>query len=358
MYQSKNYASEIKPCTVEAKSITFNSANQAVVKFYNNNANDYAEATVSVSVDENRRLVSTDDSYEHEAFRRNANVGISNIAVICDNAATFVDNYSDNTTEEDKVDYTVTNNFSYSVPAIKTDNLNKVVGQSFTFNAGTAVVEGVNVVVRFSSREVSAIMHNGKDYRNNAPKCEVEVKTIRFISAEKAEITFVHENESVTAEVSVDVKAAETVQGRIVNMWVTDSYDEIRTYVSTDLHILVENNGSYTVYSRNVNSSNWTMTSLTAAEAQSVMSSGRAMAWAMPGAIGTVSYIQSSKSQTGYVITYYYANGSAAKIMGDAEAALNGKAFENPVKATGKESGDVWTINYNGSVYTFAGTIK
>ena len=40
--------------------------------------------------------------------------------------------------------------------------------------------------------------------------------------------------------------------------------------------------------------------------------------------------------------------------MGDAEAALNGKPFECPVKATGsKADGGLWSIKYNGSVNYF-----
>ena len=493
-------------CKVEAKTITFVSASEAVVKFYDNNANDYAEATVSVSVEENRRLLSTDDSYNHIAFRRNAEVSGAVIAVTCDNMASFVDNYSDGTTENENVDYTVVNNFSYVVPSIVVNNIANLLGQSYSFNAGTAAIEGVNVSVKFTSREVSAIMHNGKDYRSNAPQCEVvpvsititsqTTATVRFedrnnssdyseavlpitveeqatvvdvarsyahiafdqnavvannslsvicnnkatqtkiwsngttseasvdytvtnrfvysmpmmpasakgqtfrfnagtavvegynvnvnfssreVSAimfdgvdyrseapvcevnvatitfgdKNATITFEEGNETIVAVIPVDYIEGEIIVGEIVGAWITDSYNG-RTYVSTDLHILAKQaDGTYVAYSRNVNETSFSTTVLTASEGNNVLSSGRAMAWAKPGTLGTVSYVKSDKASTGYVIMYYYLNGSGANILGDAEAALNGKPFAEPVKAIGAMADGMWSISYNGTTYYF-----
>ncbi len=505
MHNGQDYASEITPCKVEARTITFVSANEAIVKFYDKDANDYAEATVAVSVSENRRLVSTDDSYAHIAFRRNAEVSGSNIAVTCDNEASFVDNYSDGTTETDNVNYTIVNNFSYVVPSIVVNNMSNLLGKSYNFNAGTAVVEGVNVSVKFTSREVSAIMHNGKDYRSNAPQCEVEAKTLTITSATTAvvkfydknaadyaeaivpitveeqatvvdversyahiafnqnavvanntisvicnnkatetktwsngtsseadvnytvtnrfvytmpmmpasvkgqtfrfnagtavvegynvnvnfssrevsaiifdgvdyraeapvcevevatinfgegtaTITFKEGNETIVAVVPVDYIEGEIIVGEIVGAWITDAYQG-RTYVSTDLHILARQaNGSYVAYSRNVNEKSFATTALTASEGQGVLSSGRAMAWAVTGTLGTVSYVESDKSSTGYVIMYYYLNGNGANVLGDAEAALNGKPFTEPVKAIGAMADGVWSISYNGTTYYF-----
>ncbi len=505
MHNGKDYASEITPCKVEAKTITFVSANQAVVKFYDKDANDYAEATVAVTIEENRKLVSVDDSYNHVAFRRNAEVSGAVIAVTCDNKASFVDNYSDNTTESENVNYTIVNNFSYVVPTIITNNIANLLGKSFSFNAGTAAIEGVNVSINFVRREVSAIMHNGKDYRSNAPQCEVVAKTITITSATTAvvrfydknaadyaeailpitveeqatvvdversyahiafdqnavvanntisvicnnkatqtkiwsngtsseadvnytvtnrfvytmpsmpvsakgqsfrfnagtavvegrnvnvnfssrevsaimfdgvdyraeapvcevnvatitfgegtaTITFEEGNETIVAVVPVDYLEAEVIGGEIVGAWITDSYQG-RTYVSTDLHILAKQaDGSYVAYSRNVNETSFTTTALTASEGQGVLSSGRAMAWAVPGTLGSVSYVESDKASTGYVIMYYYLNGSGANILGDAEAALNGKPFAEPVKAIGAVADGMWSISYNGTTYYF-----
>ena len=141
--------------------------------------------------------------------------------------------------------------------------------------------------------------------------------------------------------------------GEIVGAWITDSYQG-RTYTSTDLHILAKQaNGTYVAYSRNVNETSFSTTVLTASEGQGVLSSGRAMAWAKPGTLGTVSYVKSDKASTGYVIMYYYLNGSGANILGDAEAALNGVPFTEPVKAIGANSDGMWSISYNGTTYYF-----
>lgn len=102
-----------------------------------------------------------------------------------------------------------------------------------------------------------------------------------------------------------------------------------------------------------MNETSFSTTVLTAEEGNNVLSSGRAMAWAKPGTLGTVSYVKSDKASTGYVIMYYYLNGSGANVLGDAEAALNGVPFTEPVKAIGAVADGVWSISYNGTTYYF-----
>ena len=359
MHNDKDYASEITPCKVSARTITFTSANQAVVKFYNNDANDYAEATVAVTIEENRKLLSTDDSYAHIAYRRNAEVNGANIAVTCDNLASFVDNYSDGPTENEEVDYTVVNNFSYVVPTFVVNNMSNLLGQSYSFNAGTAVIEGVNVVINFVRREVSAIMHNGKDYRANAPLCEVVAKTITITSQTTAVVRFEDKNNSSDyseAVISINILEAEDLNGEVLGAWITDAY-KARTLTSTDLHVLTNNNGVYTVYSRPVNSTTWTATEISAANAMTLLEADKAPAWVWNGSsyeIGVLSYEAVQKESTGYIIRYYNFDGVLMSILGDAEAALNGKPFAEPLKAVGSANSDgMWTITYNGFTYYF-----
>ena len=359
MHNDKDYASEITPCKVEAKTITFVSATSAVVKFYNNDAADYAEATVAVSVEENRRLISTDESYSHIAYRRNAEVAGANIAVTCDNLATFVDNYSDGTTENEDVDYTVVNNFSYVVPTFVVNNMSNLLGQSYSFNVGTAVIEGVNVVINFTNRQVGAIMHNGKDYRSNAPVCEVVAKTITITSQTTAVVRFEDKNNSSDyseAVISINILEAEDLNGEVLGAWITDAY-KARTLTSTDLHVLTNNNGVYTVYSRPVNSTTWTATEISAANAMTLLEADKAPAWVWNGSsyeIGVLSYESVPKESTGYIIRYYNFDGVLMSILGDAEAALNGKPFAEPLKAVGSANSDgMWTISYNGFTYYF-----
>ena len=92
MHNGQDYASEITPCKVEAKTITFVSANQAVIRFYDNNANDYAEATVAVSVSEKEATFERVEwSYAHKNYRREAEVADGVLTVVCDNIANFAD---------------------------------------------------------------------------------------------------------------------------------------------------------------------------------------------------------------------------------------------------------------------------
>lgn len=356
MYQDKDYASEIVACEAEAKTITFTSASEAVVRFYDSNSEDYAEVSIPVTVTPVVTVVDVLRDYRHEAFRPQAVVANNTISVICDNEAVQTTTMSDGTSSKATANYTVTNRFVYSLPSIPAS----VKGQSFQFNAGTAVVEGYNVTVNFSSREVSAIMFNGTDYRSEAPVCEVNVATITFGEG-SATITFEHATEKISATIPVDYIEAEIINGEIVGMWITDAYQG-RTLTSTDLHILARNNnGSYVVYSRGVNETSFTTSPLSASEGQYVLNSGMPLAWVYTTGgsrmLSVVDYIQSSKENTGYVIDYLNFNGQVLIALGDAEAALNGVPFAEPLKATGIAENGVWSISYNGSISYFVGTI-
>ena len=202
---------------------------------------------------------------------------------------------------------------------------------------------------------------DGNDYRSEAPVCQVNVATITFGEG-NATITFEHDNETISATIPVDYIEAEIISGEIVGMWITDAYQG-RTLRSTDLHILARNNdGSFVVYSRGVNENNFTTSPLSASEGQYVLNSGLPVAWAYrtdgSRMLSVVDYIQSSKSNTGYVIDYLNFNGQVLIALGDAEAALNGVPFAEPLKATGSAENGTWTISYNGTTNYFVGTIQ
>ena len=159
----------------------------------------------------------------------------------------------------------------------------------------------------------------------------------------------------------MDYIEAEIINGEIVGMWITDAYQG-RTLTSTDLHILARNNnGSFVVYSRGVNETSFTTTQLSASEGQYILNSGLPVAWVYINGgsrvLSVVDYIQSSKENTGYVIDYLNFNGQVLIALGDAEAALNGVPFAEPLKAVGIAESGVWTISYNGVVNYFVGTI-
>lgn len=354
MHSDKDYASEITACRAAAKTITFKSASEAVVRFYDNNAEDYAEVTVPVTVTEKVTLKGIMREFVHKAFRKNATVSGKNIAVTCDNEASFVKEYSDGHKDAAvSVSYTVVNNFSWSGLNLVVENLSSVLNKTYNFNNGTAVVAGKNVTVTFSNRVVGNIMFENKNYKNEAPQCAAEVKTITITSSTTATIVFEGEGETITAVVPVSIIEAESVNGEIKAAWATDSYNG-RTFVRTDLHILAELNGAYVVYSRQNRNEAWTITNLTAAEGQSVLASGRALAWIWNGNnqyMGTVAAQESASA--GHTIQYYLLDGQLANNLGKSESTLNGKKFEYPIHGTGKYSNGMWTIAYNGSQYYF-----
>lgn len=354
MHAEKDYASEIVACRAAAKTITFKSASEAVVRFYDNDANDYAEVTVPVKVSEKVTLKGIIREFIHKAFRKNATVSGKNIAVTCDNEASFVKEYSNGSKDNAvKVSYTVVNNFAFNAPTMVVENLSSVLNKTYNFNNGTAVVAGKNVTVKYNNTVVSNIMFENKNYKNEAPKCAAEVKTITITSSTTATIVFEGEGETITAVVPVSIIEAESINGEIKAAWATDAYQG-RTYARTDLHVLSELNGAYVVYSRQNRNEAWTITNLSAAEGQAVLNSGRALAWYWLNNswhMGTVKAIENAAA--GYILQYFTLDGQLANNLGKSESTLNGKKFEYPIHGTGKYSNGMWTIAYNGSNFYF-----
>ena len=353
MHNAKDYASEIVACVAKARTITFASESEATVKFYDSNAEDYAEVTVPVTVEENRKLVETTKDFVHEAYRRVANVVNNVISVVCDNRADFVDKYSDNTTEPETVKYIVTNNFSLTMPEkFVIEKASDFIGKTYDFNAGTAVVNGYNVIVTFSNRVIADIMHNSKNYKGEAPVCEVIAKSITFTSMTDAVIRFEDSddaNDYSEATVAIKVIEAEIIDGMIVGGWMTDAYmRQIGKQDRTDLHVLAQKNGSYVVYSRPENGGAWTVTSLTATEGQAVVDSGRALAWIWNNItnayeLGTVEVIEREDEEERYILDYYTLGGNFAYRLGKANEAI-GQPWRKAIRGTLVEENGIWTI--------------
>lgn len=357
MYQGTDYAGELTTDEAAAQTITFISTEKAVIRFYDEDREDYAELPISVPVTPEVTVTDVARDYRHVIVRPQAVVANNTISVVCDNVATQTTVMSNGETSKASTDYTWTNRFVYNIPVLPAS----VKGQTFRFNAGTADVVGYDVTVYLSSREVSAIMFDGTDYRSEAPVCEIVVTTITF-GENSATITFEHDGETVSVTIPVKYIEAEIISGEIMGMWITDAYQG-RTLTSTDLHILARNNdGSFVVYSRGVNENNFTTTQLTASEGQYILNSGFPVAWAYrtdgSRMLSVVDYIQSSKENTGYVIDYLNFNGQVLIALGDAEATFNGEPFAEPLKAVGVAENGTWTISYNGTTNYFVGTIQ
>ena len=355
MHNSKNYANEITPCKATAKTLTITSNSTAVVRFYDTNSNDYAEATIVISLKETVRLVEIARTYVHDAFRSNAVVNGINIAVICDNHANFVKKYSNGTQDAAvKVAYTVTNNFSVSTLAFTVESKSEIVGKTYNFNNGTTVIAGKTVNVAFSNRKVSDVMFEGVNYKNEAPACAAEVKTIR-INDGSAIISFEEDGEVITAIVPCTVTETEkpSIPGKIICGFATDSYHVGSQGVSvregTYIHILAEYNGVYTIYSKRAGADEWGKKTVVSADA----AAKRPFAF-ITDAMDTVGYISTAKEyESGsYVIVYNDFSGNVYRTIGKTSSTISGQPNRNPVRGTWSNG----KITVDGQTYTIVGS--
>ena len=133
------------------------------------------------------------------------------ITVVCDNIANFADIYSDGSRQNvEEVSYTVSNKFDFNAPAMKVDDINTVVGKTFSFENGVVTVAGQTVSAVWKSAAVDGkVMHGGKDYASEITPCKVEAKTITFVSASEAVIKFYDKDANDYAEATVSVTVEE-----------------------------------------------------------------------------------------------------------------------------------------------------
>ena len=357
MHNSKNYANEITPCKATAKTLTITSNSTAVVRFYDTNSNDYAEATIVISLKETVRLVEIARTYVHDAFRSNAVVNGTNIAVICDNHANFVKKYSNGTQDAAvKVAYTVTNNFSVSTLAFTVESKSEIVGKTYNFNNGTTVIAGKTVNVAFSNRKVSDVMFEGVNYKSEAPACVATVRSIT-INDGSARITFDGEGETVTAVVPCTVTETEkpSIPGKIICGFATDSYHVGSQGVSvregTYIHILAEYNGVYTIYSKRAGADEWGKKTVVSADA----AAKRPFAF-ITDAMDTVGYISTAKEYEAgsYVIVYNDFSGNVYRTIGKTSSTISGQPNRNPIRGTWSNG----KITVDGQTYTIVGSQK
>lgn len=356
MHNNTNYASQIVACRAAAKTITFNNASSATIRFYDNEADDYAEVNVPVDLNANVTLTEIERTFNHVAFRSNVAVLGNSLAITCDNEAKFVKRWSDGSADAAVVvNYPVVNNFMVNIPALVVENLSDIQNQSYSFNNGTAVIAGKNVNVNFVSRVKGDIIFENINYKNEAPNCALVATTITITSATTATITFEGDGETVSAVVPVSIIEAETINGTIKGIWATDSYFDFNRK-RVDLHVLVETSlGIYADYSRVDASDPWTITYMTNAEAQLVLSTGRALAWLWSTndtkVLGSVQAIPDNTC--GYILKYFTLNGVLGLGLGDAEVTLSQEdTFRNPVRGVGVQvCPGLWNIQFNGEEY-------
>ena len=288
--------------------------------------------------------------YFHRDFIPTATVAGNSINVVCNNDAIFVKEYSDGTSDNPvTVGYTVTNKFNYYLPTFVVNNISEIVGQSANFVGGTAVVLGKSITTSFVNREISSIMFDGVDYRNEAPQCQVTAKSIEIISSDQAVISFEHDGNVVaTATVPVSVEIADIIPGDVISIVVTDHYNG-RQLMGVGVHA---RRADGTVYSfelgSDVNSGTVTTTSV----------EGTYAWYYYQGQyhLGTVEaeHIADPSAPTEWVLWYYTLEGQVALALGYAEATLNGQGFRNPIHEVIQNGNGIYNVTINGNTYYFA----
>jgi hypothetical protein len=343
-HKGTNYKDQINPCIAKAISITFTSAKSATV-LLGEDATDNVAVSVPVSITETEKVVTVTDivrNFIHSAYRSNATVSNNTISIICDNVANFVKKFSDNTqSDATKVAYTVTNKFQLSVPTF----VGSTPTGTYYFDNGTASVSGQNVVVTFMSRTTASIIFEGKDYKSEAPVCEVTAKSVTFKDG-AADIVFTDGSETITVTVPVTVISAEEISGQILKIWITDSYKG-RVYDSSYLHILTAEGKVYSRVSTAKAGTTFTVRTLTSSQLAVAKTHALAYYWYNEQwVLGYVSPIQYSESgKTKYILQYFDFSGALANNLGKAEATLNGSDFEYPIKeASYNSTTGLWSI--------------
>ena len=353
VYRGKDYTKEITPCVLEARTITFTSTSTAVIRFYGEDSSDYVEVTIPVSIKETKKLVEISRQFVHKAFRPNAVVNGQNIAAVCDNAAYFIMKYNDGTQDAPvEVAYTVTNNFRVSSLEFKVVGKSEIVGKTYNFNNGTTVIAGKTVNVTFVSREVSNIMFGGTNYKSEAPACVATVRSIT-INDGSARIVFNGEGETVTAVVPCTITETDSIKGKIICGYATDSYvagsQGVSVREGTYIHILALYNGVYTIYSKKVGADAWGMETVVS----SADTAKRPFAF-INNALNKVGYISVAEEyESGsYLINYSDFNGTLYKAIGKTSVTISGQPNRNPVRGTWSNG----SITVDGQTFFISGT--
>ena len=363
-YNNKSYKDSVTVCKVAAKSISVVSATEGIVKFYDNNAEDYFEVNVPLQVTEKVKLISQVENFVHDAYRKAATFANNVITVICDNHMDVTKTYSDNTTDEDKVNYTVSNLYDITMPKFILNYSESLVGVSINFDKGIAKVLGQNVVVKHRSMNVSDIIYDNTNYTNDSrrPNCQPTAKTITFVSSEEAIISFEDEGEIVAeATVPVNVKVAINFDGVLVKGWATDSYVDggsgVAAHEGTYFHFVVSKNGAYTMYSakvkENISVADFTATSVSENFVNTLSNEKPAAFTGKSASTYDLGYINKivKYSEDTYIIQYYNGNDKLDRTVGQSGAAI-GSNYRYPIRGTWSED----TITVEGTEFYITGS--
>ena len=205
-------------------------------------------------------LTSVTKSFQHIAYNQNANVSGNQINLVCNNVARFVGHYSNGTDSLlATVNYNVTNSYVFTAGTLSSTNIGAQATFSHNGNGGyTATIGSVNVTLNYQGTNVANFIYNGVNYKSDAPQCLATPTQVALISASQARITFKHVKvdgtvEVITATIAVTTQTPTTaldLPGQVVKAYISDSYvSNVSTTPEEWLHVLVNHNGSYKIYS-------------------------------------------------------------------------------------------------------------
>jgi hypothetical protein len=368
-----NYKDSVDVCKATPQQISFNN-DDATITFVDEEGE---RVIVNFDVDyqseddeeEEVTLIGVTKSFEHMAFRQNATVSGNQISLICDNIATFVSNYSNGTASSPAhVDYTVTNRYNVAIGTLSTEYVGTQA--TFTHNGNgvyTATIGGVNVTLNYQGTTVANIIYNGVNYKNNAPQCSATPTQVALISASQARITFKHVKvdgtvEVITATVAVTTQTPTTAidfTGQVVKAYVTLSYtSNMSTTPEAWFHVLVNNNGSYKIYSalwqNGLNVSSFAQTSITATQYNTLIANlndGEGIAKVYHhynnGATAEIGTVKGQQYSYGaWKISYYNLGHNLENVVDFSAQTFSGYNGENPIKAVRSGAGP---ISHNGT---------
>jgi hypothetical protein len=234
---NKDYKGQIIPCKMVAHSIFINSVSRATIRFCEEeNSADYADIEISISMSEENPSMST----KHNSWT-SASLSGSSILVNCSNTASF--KYSVNTANNENVAYSCQNVFTWSGLNMEVESLNDVIGKTFTFNNGTATIEGTTARCSFASAVVSSdVYHRGTNYKSQIKACVAEAISITFNSATSATILLGEgsDNAGVTVPVTVTEKKLITVTD-IIRNFIHSAYRSNVTVSNNTIAITCDN---------------------------------------------------------------------------------------------------------------------
>jgi hypothetical protein len=362
-----NFIDSLHACGYKLKGGQVISKSQVRVDMVREGSTETVSFNLPVNITEKVRLVRTDSTFVHVNYVSTVTPNGTNLPVLSNHTVTFENVYSNGTKSvAGKVNYQWTNNYSISYDSnMMVDDLNSVLGRHTVNSNGSVTVAGYNFTVSFVNRVCDDIMYNGKNYKAYAPICKAKVVAIT-INQNSLVVEFQgdHDGDNSVIKATLPLTVTEKphdpdFNGRIVWGGAVDSYNSVPNGVyewhGCYLMFLVENNGVYTVNTRNINATSGWATYQISSNLAATASNDTPLAYVGPNGEDAIGYLKSYDQGSWHKIVYYNADGSADKIIQEICKTIkgnNGNECRNPLRG-------VWSngkITVDGKTYTITGS--